>query len=431
MKVIEASGLSKAYRIGQFSSSTLSEDFSRIWAKLRSKEDPMLKLGQVNDRTKEGTSNIVWSLQDVSFSVDQGDALGIIGKNGAGKSTLLKLLSKVTSPTTGVFRSKGRIASLLEVGTGFHPELTGRENVFLNGSILGMKRKEIERKFEEIVEFSGVQRYIDTPVKRYSSGMYVRLAFAVAAHLDSEILILDEVLAVGDSEFQKKCIDKMAQVTNNEGRTVLFVSHNLNSVKNLCNKALVLSQGKSIYQGSIDEGLALYRSTGIESSQNPSEYSGTFDPDKEISILSAKLVNHSGVSSDVFQVEEGVVLDIEYQVNRDLKDSIINFYIRDDSFDLTTSFDTDSSQELLELRKKGKYITRVTLPSFTLKPGRYYVNIGSGIINKKSIEHIENALSFEVYIGDGNEKVLSYSKNRSGLFPIVPQWQTQMTENSN
>jgi lipopolysaccharide transport system ATP-binding protein len=205
---IKVENLSKAYQLGEIGTGTISRDLERWFAKVRGKEDPFLKIGEANDRATKGTSDVVWSLRDINFEIQQGEAVGIIGRNGAGKSTLLKILSRVTAPTSGKIKVKGRIASLLEVGTGFHPELTGRENIFLNGAILGMREKEIARKFDEIVDFAGVERYIDTPVKRYSSGMYVRLAFAVAAYLESEILIVDEVLAVGDAEFQKKCLGK-------------------------------------------------------------------------------------------------------------------------------------------------------------------------------------------------------------------------------
>ena len=235
---IRAENISKQYRLGEVGTGTLTHDLNRAWAKLRGKEDPFLKIGDSNDRSTKGESDYVWSLKDINFEIEKGDAVGIIGRNGAGKSTLLKLLSRVTKPTTGHFEVQGRIASLLEVGTGFNPEMTGRENIFLNGAILGMRRQEIKRKFDEIVDFAGVERYIDTPVKRYSSGMYVRLAFAVAAHLESEILIVDEVLAVGDAEFQKKCLGKMGDVSKGEGRTVLFVSHNIGAVKTLCDKGI-------------------------------------------------------------------------------------------------------------------------------------------------------------------------------------------------
>jgi len=242
-KVIKVENLSKAYQLGQIGTGTLSQDLSRYWARVRGKEDPFLKIAEVNDQSQKGTSGIVWGLKNLNFEIEQGDAVGIIGRNGAGKSTLLKILSRVTSPTTGSVKIKGRIASLLEVGTGFHPELSGRENIFLNGAILGMRKAEIKRRFDEIVEFAGVERYIDTPVKRYSSGMYVRLAFGVAAHLESEILIVDEVLAVGDAEFQKKCLGKMGEVSKGEGRTVLFVSHNMTAVQNLCNSGILLENG--------------------------------------------------------------------------------------------------------------------------------------------------------------------------------------------
>ena len=255
---IKIENLSKAYQLGQIGTGTISRDIERWFAMARGKEDPFLKVGEVNDRTVISNSNIVWSLNDITADITQGDAVGIIGRNGAGKSTLLKILSRVTSPTKGTVKAKGRIASLLEVGTGFHPELTGKENIFLNGAILGMRKKEISRKLDEIISFSGVERYIDTPVKRYSSGMYVRLAFAVAAHLESEILIVDEVLAVGDAEFQKKCLGKMKDVSKAEGRTVLFVSHNMAAVQQLCNHLIYLKNGIVEYKGDVMEGLNKY-----------------------------------------------------------------------------------------------------------------------------------------------------------------------------
>lgn len=253
MLALKAENISKQYRLGQVGTGTLSHDLRRFWHQARGKEDPYLKIGEANDRASKGESEYVWSLRDINFEIEQGDAVGIIGRNGAGKSTLLKLLSKVTKPTTGKIYTNGRIASLLEVGTGFHPEMTGRENIYLNGAILGMTRKEITRKFDEIVDFSGVERYIDTPVKRYSSGMYVRLAFAVAANLESEILIVDEVLAVGDADFQKKCLGKMGDVSKGEGRTVLFVSHNMASIMNLCDKGILLKDGAIQAKGNIEE----------------------------------------------------------------------------------------------------------------------------------------------------------------------------------
>lgn len=256
--VIKAEDISKMYRLGIVGTRTISEDVTRLWAKIRGKEDPFLKVGEVNNRAVKGKSDYIWALRNINFKVMHGERFGIIGKNGAGKSTLLKILSRVASPTSGSLKVKGRVASLLEVGTGFHPELTGRDNIFLNGSILGMTQKEIKSKFDSIVDFSGVERYIDTPVKRYSSGMYVRLAFAVAAHLEPEILIVDEVLAVGDAEFQKKCLGKMHDVSEKEGRTVIFVSHNLQAIKNLCQKTIILNNGELLASGETDETLRLY-----------------------------------------------------------------------------------------------------------------------------------------------------------------------------
>lgn len=261
---IQVENLSKAYQIGQIGTGTISRDLERFWKmRVRGQEDPFLRIGETNDRSVKGDSDIVWSLRDLNFEIGQGDAVGIIGRNGAGKSTLLKLLSRVTNPTQGAIKIKGRIASLLEVGTGFHPELTGRENIFLNGAILGMRKAEIKRKLDEIIEFSGVERYVDTPVKRYSSGMYVRLAFAVAAHLESEILIVDEVLAVGDAEFQKKCLGKMQDISTGQGRTVLFVSHNMSAVSRLCNKGILLKNGMVHTTGPADAVIEEYLKTAV------------------------------------------------------------------------------------------------------------------------------------------------------------------------
>jgi len=266
---IEFNNISKLYRLGLVSTGTLSHDLKRWWTmNIRGKEDPYLRIGETNDRSSKGESDYVWALKDINFKVEQGDVVGIIGKNGAGKSTLLKILSKVTAPTTGTIRARGRIGSLLEVGTGFHPEMTGRENIYMNGAILGMTKQEISKKLDEIVDFSGCERYIDTPVKRYSSGMMVRLGFAVAAHLDPEILVVDEVLAVGDAEFQKKAIGKMKDVSKGEGRTVLFVSHNMAAVKSLCIRGLVLEKGKVVVNSSIDDALSYYMRSSEDEEDN-------------------------------------------------------------------------------------------------------------------------------------------------------------------
>ncbi|MBK7212877.1 MAG: ABC transporter ATP-binding protein [Bacteroidales bacterium] len=284
---IKFENISKQYRLGTIGTGTLSHDLNRWWqVNIRGKEDPYLKIEQVNDREQKATSDYVWALKNIDFSVKQGEVLGIIGKNGAGKSTLLKILSRVTNPTTGRMMVKGRIASLLEVGTGFHPEMTGRENIFMNGSIMGMNKSEISRKLDEIVAFAGVEKYIDTPVKRYSSGMTVRLGFAIAAHMEPEILVVDEVLAVGDAEFQKKAIGRMQDVSSNQGRTVLFVSHNMNAVKSLCSAGIVLEKGGVKFNGGIDEAIELYLDANTLTEDSIQKNVKWTSPDLEIENIS-------------------------------------------------------------------------------------------------------------------------------------------------
>jgi ABC-type polysaccharide/polyol phosphate transport system ATPase subunit len=329
-RVIEIKNLSKIYRLGEIGTGTISRDLERWFKmKVRGQEDPFLKIGEVNTRDKKGKSDIVFSLREINFDVHQGEALGIIGKNGAGKSTLLKIISRVTSPTTGKIKIKGRVASLLEVGTGFHPELTGRENIYLNGAILGMRKKEITRKLDEIVDFSGVERYIDTPVKRYSSGMFVRLAFAVAAHLESEILIVDEVLAVGDAEFQKKCLGKMGEVSKGEGKTVLFVSHNMAAVRKLCDKGVLLKDGQIYSLGCIDDVLNNYIASGdttraiydIKAPINAENLAG-FVHRVQVEDIDGKLVNEIPAGKP-WQIR------VQFKLNIDIKYFIIALGITD------------------------------------------------------------------------------------------------------
>lgn len=307
---IEFENISKQYALGSIGTGTLSRDLNRWWARVRGKEDPYLRIGEVNDRSKKATGDFVWALKDINFKVEQGEVLGIIGKNGAGKSTLLKILSRITSPTTGCIRAKGRIASLLEVGTGFHPEMTGRENIYMNGSIMGMTKAEITRKLDEIVAFAGVEKYIDTPVKRYSSGMTVRLGFAIAAHLEPEILVVDEVLAVGDAEFQRKAIGKMQDVAKGEGRTVLFVSHNMAAVEGLCSRGIVLENGCVAYNGGAAKDAVDYylNSHVTEDMYEIKDYIKYCDPSlniKEI-VLNGTNYNHSIVRS--WQTEMEVIV---------------------------------------------------------------------------------------------------------------------------
>ena len=303
--VISIEDVSKLYRLGEIGTGSLAHDVNRWWHKVRGNEDPYLKVGQSNDRSTKADSDYVYAIKDVSFDVKQGEVLGIIGRNGAGKSTLLKILSRVTTPTSGQIKAKGRIASLLEVGTGFHPELTGRENIFLNGAILGMRKAEIRSKFDEIVEFSGCERYIETPVKRYSSGMYVRLAFAVAAHLEPEILIVDEVLAVGDAEFQKKCLGKMKDVAGH-GRTVIFVSHNMAAVKMLCESSIVLSNGRLAMAGPTHECIEHYH--GSRAVVGGSLVSNVWSEDKDVKIRT--IVINGQTNNEILLSSEQTTLKI-------------------------------------------------------------------------------------------------------------------------
>lgn len=324
-KVIEFDHVGKQYVLGTIGTGTLSQDLNRWWAKIRGKEDPYLKIGDVNDRTRKGKSKFVWALKDINFDVEQGDVVGIIGKNGAGKSTLLKVLSRVTSPTTGCIKVKGRIASLLEVGTGFHPEMTGRENIYMNGSIMGMTKSEISHKLDEIVDFAGVEKYLDTPVKRYSSGMIVRLGFSIAAHLEPEILVVDEVLAVGDAEFQKKAIGKMQDVSNGEGRTVLFVSHNMAAVKSLCKKGIVLQNGQVAFQGNINDSLQFYLNNGIQGEEGRTTDHITFLK-STIKITEIIINGTTNYSSTVHSGQDTLSIKIEGVSSEDLHVDLMAFF---------------------------------------------------------------------------------------------------------
>jgi len=307
--VISIENLTKKYDLGVIGTGTLSRDLNRWWARLRGQPDPYTRIGQRDHFERIGET--ILALDDVSFTVAQGEALGIIGKNGAGKSTLLKILSRVTAPTSGVVKVKGRIGSLLEIGTGFHPELTGRENVYLNGAILGMRKDEVDRKFDEIVDFSGVEKFIDTPVKRYSSGMYVRLAFAVAAHLDPEILVVDEVLAVGDAEFQKKCLGKMGDVAS-EGRTVLFVSHNMAAIRKLCGKTILIDKGNIVATGFSNDVVNKYLSKGSEKNSERIWTNINTAPGNQISRLHAVRILSKGQVITKIPSDQELILEVEY-----------------------------------------------------------------------------------------------------------------------
>ena len=378
MLALKAENISKQYRLGQVGTGTLSHDLNRFWHQVRGKEDPYLKIGEANDRAQKGESEYVWSLKDINFEIEQGDAVGIIGRNGAGKSTLLKLLSKVTKPTTGKIYTKGRIASLLEVGTGFHPEMTGRENIYLNGAILGMNRKEIKRKFDEIVDFSGVERYIDTPVKRYSSGMYVRLAFAVAAHLESEILIVDEVLAVGDAEFQKKCLGKMGDVSKGEGRTVLFVSHDLNAVSQICDTGILLSNGLVEYKGNIRETVSTYLNSDNDSIiyLNDSDTSG-----KKMFIKEIQVVKTNGEVSKEYLYNEPINFKFNIGINEMIHETSFFVTILDSRKKTVFSCEKMSVEKLMTLSIEPNMLVRgnYSLNAFINQPKKAQIDVAEDV----------------------------------------------------
>ncbi len=365
---IEFNNVSKQYKLGLVSTKTLSHDLNRWWqTKILRKEDPYLKIGSVNDRASKADSDYVWALKDIDFKVEQGDVVGIIGKNGAGKSTLLKLLSRVTNPTTGTIRARGRIASLLEVGTGFHPELTGRENIYMNGSIMGMTKPEITRKLDEIVAFSGCERYIDTPVKRYSSGMTVRLGFAIAAHLDPEILVVDEVLAVGDAEFQKKAIGKMQDVSRGEGRTVLFVSHNMASIRQLCKSGLLLNNGTIETSGNINDVVTHYLSG--QKTLNDFERKGN----GSVRVLESK------ISSNEVALGGDLEIDLQIECKCDCERVDISFDIKDeDANQVAHVSNYDSQFHLLNLKAGQIYDVRCNISNVNLAPGAYISDVWLG-----------------------------------------------------
>jgi lipopolysaccharide transport system ATP-binding protein len=388
--ILKAENISKQYRLGQVGTGTLTHDLNRWWHQVRGKEDPYLKIGDVNDRSTKAESDYVWALKDINFEVERGEVLGIIGKNGAGKSTLLKLLSKVTAPTTGSIKYGGRIASLLEVGTGFNGEMTGRENIYLNGAILGMTKKEITSKLEEIIDFSGCERYIDTPVKRYSSGMYVRLAFAVAAFLEPEILIVDEVLAVGDAEFQKKAIGKMQDISRKGGRTVLFVSHNMVAIKQLCTKIIMLENGAVVFEGNTNEGIEYY----LQANQYD-VYNGNYINEnvEESGFTSLTLVDSHNVTRTEFGFDETITIKIKVKISEKHINSALSFKVVDknERIIFTSEIEIDAL-----INKPGFHELEVKLPVKFLVPSKFNLTFALHNPNVALIDYLVDCLSFEI-----------------------------------
>ncbi|MFP5470882.1 MAG: ABC transporter ATP-binding protein [Bacteroidia bacterium] len=386
---IEVENLSKQYRLGEVGTGTISHDLNRFWYKIRGKEDPYSKIGAINDRASKGQDKYVWALKDIDFKANEGEVLGIIGKNGAGKSTLLKILSRITTPTTGQIKINGRVGALLEVGTGMHPELTGRENIFLNGAILGMTKHEIKSKFDEIIDFSGIAKYVDTPLKRYSSGMRVRLGFAVAAFLEPEILIVDEVLAVGDAEFQKRAIGKMQEVSQGHGRTVLFVSHNMGSMRQLCSKGLVLTNGKISYRGSIDDCIDKY--IGFNDAKTSNIYEN-INHREDSDILSVKIVKGETLSS-VFGFDDKISVLIKLKQSSLHNSAILSLRVKDslERSVFSTIYNVPSNNLPSEL-----YEFIVDFPKAFLVPNNYKLTVSYHIPNIELIRSLENVVNFSI-----------------------------------
>ena len=393
---IEFNNVSKQYKLGLVSTKTLSHDLNRWWqTKILGKEDPYLKIGSVNDRSAKADSDYVWALKDIDFKVEQGDVVGIIGKNGAGKSTLLKLLSRVTNPTTGTIRARGRIASLLEVGTGFHPELTGRENIYMNGSIMGMNKAEITRKLDEIVSFSGCERYIDTPVKRYSSGMTVRLGFAIAAHLDPEILVVDEVLAVGDAEFQKKAIGKMQDVSKGEGRTVLFVSHNMASIRQLCNSGVLLEKGQIRMTGSINNIIDSYLSDQL-----------SIETVDRVGSMDVQFTDYLIKNSALF-LGDDLEINFTLKINKPyFSELLVSVDILDESQSpIAHILNTDDNLMLKQNKGESTDITCI-VKNVNLAPGKYSVRLWVGTMHE-CFDMITSCMYFTIEQGSNLIKRLT------------------------
>ena len=382
--VIKVEDVGKLYRLGEIGTGTISHDLNRWWARLRGKEDPFSKVGEVNDRTSAGGSEYVWALKDINFEIGQGEVIGIIGHNGAGKSTLLKILSKVTSPTTGRIKINGRIASLLEVGTGFHQELTGRENIFLNGAILGMRKSEIRSKFDQIVDFAGVEKYIDTPVKRYSSGMYVRLAFAVAAFLEPEILIIDEVLAVGDAEFQEKCLGRMQDVSKDDGRTIVFVSHDLSAVSRLCKQSLLVDKGCISYSGNSDEVISKY----LNSEKKLQTYLLS-DSEKKIFFSKIESCDEKGDFKSEFNFEETINFNIDISIKESISKANVLIVVIDEKKRRIFACESASVE--------CRFMLQIISPA--LVRGQYSINAYINIPNIGFLDVVEDVCKFTVIDG--------------------------------
>jgi lipopolysaccharide transport system ATP-binding protein len=422
MEVIRVENLSKLYDLGQVGTSTISKDLNRWWARVRGKDDPYSKIGHVNDRTKSAVKHeSVWALKDIDFSIDQGDVVGIIGRNGAGKSTLLKIISRITTPTKGAVKLKGRIASLLEVGTGFHPEMTGRENIFMNGTLLGMTRSEIQSKLSDIVDFAGVAKYIDTPVKRYSSGMQVRLGFAVAAFLETEILIVDEVLAVGDAEFQAKAIGKMKEVSTSSGKTVLFVSHNMAAVKSLCQNTIVFSKGMVLGRWESERAIKNYLENFTSMSDLISlENLLENDIDPAITYHCIDILQN-GAATNEYHTDEPIEFFIQYSIKQPLHGFRLYAEIFDDNGVLIVKSFFDEANDMGTFMEVGIYKSILVIPEDLLVEANYKVVLYTTLHNVRMLHPVNGILFSLKTIETGYFKRKRFNAER-GLLTLPFKW---------
>lgn len=422
--IIEVKNISKKYNINAYQGKyialrdVLTNIMKKPFSFLKAKAEKVI--GKANKEE-------FWALKDINFTVKKGEVIGIIGHNGAGKSTILKILSQITPPTTGEIIINGKIASLLEVGTGFHPELTGRENVFLNGAILGMSKNEIEDKFDEIVEFAGIEKFIDVPVKKYSSGMHVRLAFSVAAHMEPDILLVDEVLAVGDAEFQKKCLGKMDEVTKKSGRTIVFVSHDMRAIQNLCQRCILLKDGKIEMIGETESVINTYLKSDIEG-KNESSYKHDLNKDKlknnYVNIISAELTNKQGILCSEFNAAEDIYISINYEIKEKIENLSIDAYLYTENglYLLHTSYN-DTEKNPKKTKNPGIYISRCKISKNLLNIGKYYITIGGRIPNVKQFFAVRNALTFEI---NAIDIPTGFDSPRTGIIAPLFEWTTKL-----
>jgi lipopolysaccharide transport system ATP-binding protein len=430
MDVIQVQDIGKLYQLGEVGTGTLSHDLNRWWAKLQGKEDPRAKVGHVNDRTlKGGRHDYVWALNDINFSVQQGELVGVIGKNGSGKSSLLKIISRITAPTKGNIKIRGRVASLLEVGTGFHSEMTGRENIFMNGTLMGMTRKEIQSKFDDIVDFAGIARYVDTPVKRYSSGMTVRLGFAVAAFLEPEILIVDEVLAVGDADFQNRCLGKMQDVSVKEGRTVLFVSHNMSAVLKLCPRSILLQNGNLIADGLTDKVVSQYLSSDANKKGEYLNNTSILPTSQKLKIRQGRLLKCNNMVYHEFEIQDEMFLEISFEILIPGSRYSVGFELNSVQHGIifsSTIFDNDIEQLYTRQWDIGLHTYLVKMPNSLLRSGDYHITITSAIPNLEVLDIAGECLSFSI-VDRSSPIVKSNEARRGAILPILPWTKSKRT----